>query len=111
MAFGVSAAAYSAVAAVAAAGYGAYSGERAASAQRHSLINQKKAQGTAEAQAIDQQRKADMELRRANQRQPDVTAMLASAYASNRKSQSLLTGPGGIDPNQLSLGRPKLLGQ
>lgn len=110
MAFGIPAAAYTAVAAVAAAGYGAYSGERAASAQRHSLINQKKAQGTAEAQAIDQQRKADMELRRANQKQPDVTALLASAQKPT-KSQSLLTGPSGVDASLLSLGRPKLLGQ
>lgn len=97
-------------AAVATLGYGVYSGEQGARQQRKSLIEQKKAQGTAEASAMDQQRKAEQELRRANQKQPvDPTAALAALYS--RRSKTLLTTPGGIDPNQLSLGKPKLLGQ
>ena len=94
-------------AAVAAAGtaYSIYSGERASSAQKAAA---KKAQANADKQA----QQAEQEINRANQKSPDVGAMLAANQQQSLSGQSgtMLTGSRGIDPNSLTLGQSTLLG-
>ena len=48
----------------------------------------------------------------ANARNPDVAAMMASNLAAGKSGASgtMLTGPGGVDPSTLTLGRSSLLG-
>lgn len=94
-----------AVAAVVGTGYAVYSGERAASAQADAA---RKAEQNAKVQT-DQ---ADQAMNRANGKKPDIGAMLAANQQAAKGGQSgtMLTGPAGIDPNVLNLGKNTLLG-
>lgn len=94
-----------AVALTVATGYTIYSGERAASAQED-------AQKKAKAAAAAQERKADEAMNAANRKQPDTMAILSAAQqaAKGGPSGTMLTGPMGVNPNQLSLGKTSLLG-
>ena len=87
------------------AGAGAASQADAARRQRNQA---KDAARAAEQQAKEASRQADMETNRANQR-------VASSTEAQRPNAGLggtmLTGPQGVDPNALSLGRNTLLGQ
>ena len=49
---------------------------------------------------------------KANAKTPDATALMAANLAASKNGQAgtLLTGPGGVDPNSLKLGRSTLLG-
>lgn len=49
---------------------------------------------------------------KANAKSPDLSAMLSATAQSARGGQSstMLTGPSGIDPTQLTLGKNSLLG-
>lgn len=78
---------------------------QAASAQRDASR-----QATANAQA--QARAADEATNRANQRSPDVSGILGGATnrGSAGVSGTLLTGPGGVGQDTLTLGRSTLLG-
>jgi hypothetical protein len=51
-------------------------------------------------------------MNRANQKRPDTTALLASASQAGKSGASgtMLTGPQGVDPSAMSLGRGTLLG-
>jgi hypothetical protein len=53
-----------------------------------------------------------MAMNAANRRQPDVAGIMerAGQQAGGGPSSTMLTGPGGVDPTQLSLGRSTLLG-
>lgn len=95
-----------AIASVASAAYGIYSGERAASAQ-------KDAQAQAKQQAEKQAQAADQALNQANQKKPDTSAILSAAQQSGKSGQSgtMLTGSQGVDPTSLTLGKSTLLGQ
>ena len=64
----------------------------------------------AAAKATAQQ--ADEANNRANRKSPDSAAAMASAILSGKAGQSgtMLTGPQGIDPNSLMLGKATLLG-
>lgn len=55
---------------------------------------------------------ADRANNAANARSPDTAAMMASNLAAGKQGASgtMLTGPGGVDPSQLTLGRSSLLG-
>lgn len=94
-------------AAVAAAGtaYSIYSGEKQQSAQ-------KKANKQAQANAAKQAQQAEQEINRANQKSPDVGALLSANQQQSLSGQSgtMLTGSQGIDPNSLTLGKSTLLG-
>jgi Ni/Co efflux regulator RcnB len=76
-----------------------------------------KSQEQAARQAVDQADKqakmADEANNRANKKKPNVGAMLdANMQASQRGAGStMLTGPGGVDPSSLTLGKSTLLGQ
>ena len=99
---GLTAATYIAAASLA---YNVYSGERTADAQ-------KKASAQAVKQASDAATAADQATNRANPKRPDLAAMLTGNSTAARAGQSgtMLTGPAGIDPNALKLGKSTLLG-
>ena len=95
-----------AVAAVAGTAYSIYSGERAADAQQ-------KAQSEAKANALKQEKAADEAFNAANRKKPDTMAILDAASQSGKAgaSSTMLTGPMGVDPSALTLGKNTLLGQ
>jgi uncharacterized protein (UPF0333 family) len=73
---------------------------------------QEEAQNQAVQQAKKQEAAADQALNAANMKSPDVGGLLAAAAGGNRSGQTstMLTGPSGIDPNKLKLGKTNLLG-
>ncbi|WP_369952277.1 hypothetical protein [Ralstonia syzygii] len=103
---GVTAAGVLAAAAVAGTAYSIYNGQQQAGRQREAA---QQAQDAAAKQA-DQ---ADQANNRANAKSPDVGAMLSANQqaAKGGMSGTMLTGPTGVDPSQLSLGKSTLLGQ
>lgn len=82
--------------------YSVYSGERQAK-------EQKKAQRQAEEQSRKQASQAEQAENRARSNAPDASALLQSA-AQPAGAGTMLTGPGGVDPNQLQLSKNTLLG-
>lgn len=87
------------------AGAGAVSQADAARRQRNQAEDAARA---AEQQAKEASKQAEMEANRANQR----VANSAEAQRPNAGlGGTILTGPQGVDPNALSLGRNTLLGQ
>lgn len=79
-----------------------------ADAARRQRNQGKDAARAAEQQAQQASKQAEMETNRANQR----TANSAEAQRPNAGlGGTMLTGPQGVDPNALSLGRNTLLGQ
>jgi hypothetical protein len=101
MSFAVTAA----VTAVVGTTYSIYAGERAAD-------QQKKAQREASAAAQKQAKQADQAFNAANKKKPNIDAMLSSNQAAGNMGvgSTMLTGPGGIDNNMLTLGKNTLLG-
>jgi len=99
---------FSAVAAVmaASAAYSGYAGNKADQ-------NQRSAQRQSLRTAQDQANATEQANNRANQKRPDVAGALSSALMSGKAGASgtMLTGPGGVDPNALQLGKSTLLGQ
>lgn len=87
------------------AGAGAASQADAARRQRNQA---KDAARAAEQQAQQASKQAEMETNRANQRTANAAA---SAMPNQGLGGTMLTGPQGVDPNALSLGRNTLLGQ
>jgi hypothetical protein len=81
-------------------------------AQQDAMRQQKKAQTQATAAAASQQRQSEMTINAANRRSPDVSSIMAGASkaASGGVGGTMLTGPAGVDPNSLALGRSSLLG-
>jgi hypothetical protein len=94
-----------AAAAVAGTAYSIYSSERAASAQ-------KSAASQAQANAQKQAQAADESINAANRKAPNTSAILSAAQQAGKggASGTLLTGPSGVDPNALTLGKSTLLG-
>lgn len=86
-------------------GYSVYSSEKAAKAQT-------RAQDQARADAARTAKAAEIATNKANQRQPDVAGMLGAAARAGQSGQgsTMLTGPSGIDPASLTLGKSSLLG-
>ena len=86
-------------------GYSIYEGERNANMQDRS---QRQALANSRAAA----RAADEANNRANQKRPNANAILASARQAARggMGSTLLTGPQGVNPGELSLGKSTLLG-
>lgn len=70
---------------------------------------QKKASKQAQAQAEKAYQQADEANNRANQKKPNVAALMSQNQGENASTTSL-TGPSGIDPNSLQLGKQTLLG-
>ena len=100
--------------AIAAAGttYSIVAGEEGKRQQKKALESQERAQAQQLAQTQAQQRRSEMAMNAANRRTPDVGGIMerAGQQAAGGPSATMLTGPGGVDPTQLSLGRSTLLG-
>lgn len=80
--------------------------------QKQALNEQRSLQEQAQSAANRQMRANEAELNRANQKQPDVAALLMGAQrAANADPSTMLTGPKGLDPLKLKLQRPSLLGE
>lgn len=92
-------------AAVIGTGYSIYAGEQARE-------QQSRAQGEAKNNALKQERLQDEAIGRANQKSPNVNAIMAAAQqaAKGGVGGTMLTGPQGIDPSALQLGKTSLLG-
>lgn len=103
---GVTATTILAGAAVAGTAYSIYNGQQQLSAQ-------KKGQQQALANANAQATAADQAMNKANQKRPDVAAILDAAAQSGRSgvSGTMLTGAQGVNQNSMALGRSTLLGQ
>jgi len=101
-----------AASAAAGTGYAIYAGEQGKKAQQDAMARQQQAQQKAAAAATSQQRKSEMAMNAANRAQPDVSAIMANASksAAGGPAGTMLTGPTGVDPNALSLGKNTLLG-
>ena len=101
-----------AAAAAAGAGYSIAAGADASKQQKKAMQQQEQAQAQQLAAAQRQQRQSEMAINAANRRQPDVGGIMerAGQQAGGGPSSTMLTGPGGVDPTQLSLGRSTLLG-
>lgn len=82
----------------------------------YSGMEQKKAADNASRQAQANADKmaseADQATNRANQKRPDTAAILGAAQQAGRAGASgtMLTGPTGVDPSTLQLGKNTLLG-
>ena len=94
-----------AVAAVAGAGVAYQNGQDQKKAAESSM-NQ------AKANALKQEKQADQDANRLNQKKPDTSAILAAASQAGKGgvAGTMLTGSQGVDPNALSLGKSTLLG-
>jgi transcription initiation factor TFIID subunit TAF12 len=101
-----------AAASVAGTAYSVVAGQDAKKKQAEAVRKQEQAQKEAAGQAQAQQRRSQQAMNAANRREPDVSGIMAGAgkAATTGPSSTMLTGPGGVDPTQLSLGRNTLLG-
>ncbi len=99
-----------AAAAVVGTGYTIYQGEKQNKMQERSLQMQSQANQRAVESATKQEKSAEENIRAANRKQADVSSILAAAQDAGGGDRTLLTGPMGVDPNQLALGRNTLLG-
>jgi uncharacterized protein HemX len=93
-------------------GYSVYAGEQGKKAQKEAMNQQRAAQAQAAQQAQKQATESQAAIRRSQQQAPDVAGIMAAAQegGAGGPAATMLTGPMGIDPNQLSLGRSTLLG-
>ena len=94
-------------------GYAIYAGEQGKKAQDKAMEQQRQAQDRAAAAAERQANASQEAIRAANRNAPDVSNIMQNAakMAGGGPASTMLTGPGGVDPSQLSLGRSTLLGQ
>ena len=101
-----------AVAAVVGTTYAVYSGEQAKDRQKDAMRQQEAAQTQQLAQAKEAAATSQQNNNKANQRRPDTQAVMADAGmgGAGGASGTMLTGPQGIDPQQLALGKNTLLG-
>lgn len=92
--------------------YGIVHGQQQQAAQNKALKAQKTAQGEAEAATLSNQRKNELAQNEASQKTPDIAAILSRAASAERGGigSTMLTGPSGVDPGSLTLGKSTLLG-
>ena len=92
-------------------GYTIAAGEDAKNKQAAALQKQEKAQTQAVNAAQGQRKQSEMAINQANRQQPDVAGIMqAASAASSGGGGTMLTGPTGVDPNALALGKSSLLG-
>jgi uncharacterized protein HemX len=84
-------------------GYSVYSGQQQAVKQKENLDLQQKAQQQAETSAVNQDRLAQENQKRARKKSPDLNVLLGDLMKPK-------PGPAGVNADQLLLGRPSLLG-
>ena len=92
-------------------GYTIAAGEDAKKKQADALSRQQKAQTQAVNAAQGQRKQSEMAVNQANRQQPNVAGIMeAASAASSGAAGTMLTGPTGVDPNSLALGKSSLLG-
>lgn len=93
-------------------GYSIYAGKRQAGSQKKALVAQNTAQQKAEANSLSTERQSAVAENAANQQTPNVAQILARAakMGNNGLSSTMLTGPTGVNANDLNLGKQTLLG-
>ncbi len=93
-------------------GYSIASGEDAKKKQASALSKQESAQAQAVKAAESQRMTSEMAINQANRKKPDVSSIMQAAgeSASGGAAGTMLTGPTGVNPNALSLGKTTLLG-
>ena len=91
-------------------GYSIAAGEDAKKKQASALSKQESAQTQAVNAAQGQRKKSEMAINQANRATPNVQGIMESASAMGGASGTMLTGPTGVDPNALALGKSTLLG-
>lgn len=92
-------------------GYGIAAGESGKKAQRQALREQQRAQQEQAARASIQQRRSEAAMAGAARREPDVQGIMAAAQQTQGgPTSTMLTGPMGVSPQDLNLGRSTLLG-
>ena len=93
-------------------GYTIAAGEDAKRKQADALGKQERAQTQAVASAETQRQQSQQLVNRANQKKPDVSSIMQAAADSSKggAAGTMLTGPTGVDPNSLALGKSSLLG-
>jgi hypothetical protein len=97
-------------AAAAGTGYAIAAGESGKKAQQQAMADQRTAQQATAAQARSQQRQSQQAMAAATRAQPDVAGIMQQAGAEGGPSTTMLTGPMGVNPQDLQLGRQTLLG-
>ena len=88
-------------------GLGAVSAASQYDASRRQKNQAKDAANAAQQQAQREAQQADMQFNRANQRRANDAGTMPGGAGNS----TLLTGPGGVDPSALTLGKNTLLGQ
>ena len=96
--------------AAASTGYSIASGEDAKKKQASALSKQEAAQKQAVNAAQGQRKQSEMAINQANRATPNVQGIMESASAMGGAGGTMLTGPTGVDPNALALGKSTLLG-
>ena len=91
-------------------GYSIASGEDAKKKQASALSKQEAAQKQAVSAAQGQRKQSEMAINQANRQTPNVAGIMESASAAGNAAGTMLTGPTGVDPNALALGKSTLLG-
>jgi hypothetical protein len=91
-------------------GYAISAGESGKKAQQQAMAEQRTAQQAAAAQARSQQRQSQQAMAAATRAQPDVAGIMQQAGAEGGPTTTMLTGPMGVNPQDLQLGRQTLLG-
>jgi hypothetical protein len=91
-------------------GYAISAGESGKKAQQQAMTEQRTAQQAAAAQARSQQRQSQQAMAAATRAQPDVAGIMQQAGAEGGPTTTMLTGPMGVNPQDLQLGRQTLLG-
>ena len=99
-----------AAATAAGAGYSIAAGEDAKRKQASALSKQESAQAQAVNAAQGQRKQSEMAINQANRQTPNVAGIMESASAAGNAAGTMLTGPTGVDPNALALGKSTLLG-
>lgn len=99
-------------AAVGGTAYSIYAGQKQQGQQKKALALQNQTQQEAEAASLDTERKSELAANEANKKTPNVASILAKAAAMGNQglSSTMLTGPGGVSPSSLNLGKTSLLG-
>ncbi|HEX7386252.1 MAG TPA: hypothetical protein VF285_03115 [Castellaniella sp.] len=107
------AATIAAVAAVASVGATIYNGMEQKKSAGRAADQAEKAANQQAAAADKQAQQAEEGVNRANQKKPDVMGILSAAQQAGKAGAAgtMLTGPQGIDPSALQLGKNTLLGQ
>lgn len=98
--------------AAASVGYTIAAGEDAKRKQADALGRQQAAQQQAVNAAQGQRKQSEMRVNQVNRQQPNVSGIMqaASAASGGGAAGTMLTGPTGVDPNSLALGKSSLLG-